>query len=199
MKKACAVLVGLLLSAGIALAQTQGESLGEIARRLRAERQKGAKATRVYTNDDLGRLRRESVSVVGRVQPPPTPPTAEAEAVVETTTGAAPAVEAPAAAPAPSPEQEEQTWRKRFVEMHAKIATAEKELELLQRELQLQQVQFYQDPNEAMRQQYSRGQINETRQKIQDKQAEIERLRQELRNLEDELRRAGGKPAWARP
>lgn len=185
MKKVCVVLASLLLCAGIALAQSQEESLGEIARRLRAEREKGPKARHVYTNDDLARLRRTAISIIGRSKPAagPTIPAAETET----------------AATEPTPEQDEQAWRLRFSEMRNKIATAEKELDLLQRELQLQQVQFYQDPNEAMRQQYTRGQINETRQKIQDKQAEIERLRQELRDLEDELRRAGGKPAWARP
>jgi hypothetical protein len=50
---ACICLAALLVPAIPALAQQQNESLGEVARQLRAERQESGQHLKVYTNDDL--------------------------------------------------------------------------------------------------------------------------------------------------
>jgi chromosome segregation ATPase len=89
-------------------------------------------------------------------------------------------------------------WRKRFAKVRDKLTQAEKELDLLQRELDKDQVQYYSDPQKALMQQHDRSDINEKNAKIQAKQKEIDSLNQQLSDMEDELRKAGGDPGWAR-
>lgn len=89
-------------------------------------------------------------------------------------------------------------WRKRFAKLHDKLSTAERELDVLQRELNKDQVQYYADPQKALTQQYSRTDINEKTSKIDDKKKEIEGIKQQISDLEDELRKSGGDPGWAR-
>src|SRR5216684_4476868 len=92
----------------------------------------------------------------------------------------------------------EAAWRKRFQAQHDKIAKAEKELDLLGRELEKAQVEYYPDPQKAMTQQNSRGDIKEKQAKIDAKKNELEQLKQGLSDLEDQLRKSGGDPGWAR-
>ena len=82
--------------------------------------------------------------------------------------------------------------------MRDKIAQSEKELDLLQRELEKAQVQYYPDPQKALMEQNSRKDINQTTSKIDAKKKEIEQLKQSFSDLEDDLRKAGGDPGWAR-
>ncbi len=188
---------GLLAQSQPAQQTQQEESLGAVARRLRKQKAKPA-AAKVYTNDDLEKLARGRISVVGQ---PTTAAAATTAAPEGQPAAAAPAGEA-AAAPA-TEEKGEQYWRGKFAEARANIARAEQELDILQRELNLARMQFNQDPNQAMRQQYlgeqAGGKVAELRQKIEAKQAELEKLRSALANLENDLRRSGGSPGWARP
>jgi hypothetical protein len=94
--------------------------------------------------------------------------------------------------------KDEQYWRKRFADAYYLVHMAEKELDALQRELNVNSMQYYADPNKALREQYSRREINAQRQKIEKKKSEIKRLREALSDVEDKLRHAGGDPGWAR-
>jgi len=89
-------------------------------------------------------------------------------------------------------------WRKRFQAQRDKIAKAEKELDILGRELEKAQVEYYPDPQKAMKQQNSRADINAINAKIDAKRKEVDQLRQGLDDLEDQLRKSGGDPGWAR-
>jgi chromosome segregation ATPase len=89
-------------------------------------------------------------------------------------------------------------WRKRFQKTRDQLATAETDLDVLQRELDKDQVQYYPDPQKALMQQYNRSDINEKAAKIDTKKKEIEGLKQQLSDMEDDLRKAGGDPGWAR-
>lgn len=89
-------------------------------------------------------------------------------------------------------------WRKRFADQRQKIATAETELAILQRELDKAQVQYYPDPQKALEQQNDRQDINDKTAKIDQKKKEIADLKQQLSDLEDELRKSGGDPGWVR-
>ncbi|MBZ5540773.1 MAG: hypothetical protein LAN61_09665 [Acidobacteriia bacterium] len=96
-------------------------------------------------------------------------------------------------------ENPEKYWRSRFAQAYAKLRTAEKELDVLQREWARLQKQYYDDPNKALREQYTRKEINERATLIEEKKKDILRLKQDLSDLEDDLRRSGGLPGWARP
>ncbi|MBI1749861.1 MAG: hypothetical protein HY234_08825 [Acidobacteria bacterium] len=184
MRRVIPALLGLLLAFPVALAAQQQEpNLVEAARKAREAKKSAPKAKLVFTNDNI-----------------PTTPDATTTAP---DTAAAPADASSKASAAASGEEKKgldgADWRKRFSEARGKLASAEKELDILQRELNLNQQQYYSDPNKAMREQYTRGEINKGRANIDAKKQEVEQLRRALADLEDELRRAGGPPSWARP
>ena len=81
----------------------------------------------------------------------------------------------------------------------AKLATAEKELDILQRELNLNRQQYYSDPNKTLREEYTRSEVNKGKADIDAKNLEVAQLRAAVAALEDDLRRAGGPAAWSRP
>jgi chromosome segregation ATPase len=181
MRRALLAAFGLILLTAVA-GSTQEQSVAEAARKAREKKKDAPKAAKVFTNDNLPQG--GTVSVVGGAAPAP-------EAAKE---GGEKAAEGEPKDPA----KDEAGWRARFADMRTKIRQAEKELDILQREFNLIQQQYYSDPNKALREQLERKEINEHRKKIEDKQAELRQLRQQLADLEDELRRAGGPPAWAR-
>jgi chromosome segregation ATPase len=92
----------------------------------------------------------------------------------------------------------EKAWRKKFQAHRDKIAKAERELDILQREMEKAQVEYYPDPQKALTEQNTRKDINDKKAKIDAKQKELEQLKQGLSDLEDQLRKAGGDPGWAR-
>jgi predicted RNase H-like nuclease (RuvC/YqgF family) len=100
--------------------------------------------------------------------------------------------------PAEQEAKKEADWRKRFRDQREKIARAEKELDVLQRETEKAQVQYYPDPQKALAEQYSRQDINDKDAKIAAKQQEVAQLKQGLADMEDALRAAGGDSGWAR-
>ncbi len=189
MKKAILILSALLLVAGPAWAQTQTRSLGEIARKLRAARaKKDLSKIRIYTNDNLPKST-VPISVMGRRAATPSE-------------GAA-AGQAAAGGEEEAEECDEQCWRGKFSEQRLKIRTAEGAVDLLQREHNLARTQYYQDPNAALREQYSNTtaggrQLQDLLNRMNEKKREIQQLRQELTALERDMRRSGGKPGWAR-
>jgi len=94
--------------------------------------------------------------------------------------------------------KDEGYWRKRFSEARYKIAIAENERNILQRELGVLLLQYDPNPAKAMRENVTRKEINEHQKAIEDKDREIAQLRSALADLEDELRHAGGAPGWSR-
>jgi hypothetical protein len=60
-------------------------------------------------------------------------------------------------------------------------------------------VEYYPDPQKALSEQNTRGDINEKTAKIETKKKELDHLRQGLSDLEDQLRKSGNDPGWARP
>jgi DNA repair exonuclease SbcCD ATPase subunit len=181
MRKLVTALSGLLVLLAIpVMAQSQQPDIVEAARRAREQKKTAPKAKIVWTNDNIPRSG-------GRIS---------------TSTGVESAV-AGVAADAAAVEKEEKLdeadWRKKFTDLRQQIANAEKELDLLKREFNLNQIQFYSDPNKALREQYARTELNEGKLRIDAKTQEIAQLKQKLADLEDELRRKGGPPAWARP
>jgi hypothetical protein len=180
-------------------AQQQGvDPVADAARKARQQKKDAPKPKKVFTNEDVSTA----------------PPTSANSHAVSPSTSTSPATDAPkdtaasgpagsgdgaagnkSAAPAKSAEA---TWRDKFREERAKLAEAERELDILQREAQKAQVQYYSDPQKAMSEQYNRKDVNEKDTKIAAKKQEIEQIKQHIADMEDELRKSGGEIGWAR-
>jgi chromosome segregation ATPase len=185
-------MAALLALAGFAGFATQAQQspdpqssdpVADAARKARAEKQAAAKPKKVYTDDDFAS--KKSV--------PATPATStggdQASATDATAATDAAALNDP---------KSEAYWRKRFRAVREKLDNSEKELDILQRELNKDQVQYYSDPQKALMQQYDRKDINDKTAKVDAKKKEIEDLNKQLSDMVDELRKAGGDPGWAR-
>jgi hypothetical protein len=173
--------------------QQTGDPVADAARKAREAKKDAPKPKKVYTDDDV------KTSA-------PEPAAAPAAAPVDANSGAAAAKTGQASGDAAKPTDDSQkedpngeaAWRKRFQSQRDKIAKAEKELDILGRELEKAQVEYYPDPQKAMTQQNSRADVNGIGAKIDAKKKELEQLRQGLGDLEDQLRKSGGDPGWAR-
>jgi len=165
-----------------------GDPVAEAARKAKEQKKDAPKPKKVYTEDDLV-TNKSDISVVG---PAPVQTDASTAAQTAAKTGAG----------GKEKEKEdpnsEKAWRKRFDDLRTKITTAERELAILEREQSKADLQYYPDPTKAMKEQYSRDEINKKAAKIDAKQKEIAALKQQWDNLEDQLRKAGGNPGWAR-
>jgi hypothetical protein len=182
---------GLCLVAYPACAQQQqsqaspapqsGDPVADAARKAREQQKATPKPKKVYTDDDIK----------------PAAPASDAAAAPAS--GAAQAADnGTAANGAGKADDPEKVWRKRFQDQRDKIAAAEKELDILQRESDKAQVQYYNDPQKALQQQFTRQDINDKNAKIDQKKQDIANLKQQLSDMEDELRKSGGDPGWAR-
>lgn len=170
--------------------QSTGDPVADAARKARAEQKTAPKPKKVFTNDDI----------------PSAPPSAPPSAAPAGTDQAAPPQGAAKQGAEPVTGKKEETpavkgeayWRAKFKELRARISQTEKELDVLQRELNKDEVQYYPDPQQALMQQHDRSDINAKRAKVDAKQKELDDLNQKLSDTEDDLRKAGGDPGWAR-
>lgn len=167
------------------------DAVAEAAKKAREQKKDAPKPKKVYTDDDIS-TKKSDISVVG---PAPAPaPTAEAATTTASSTTVTPATDSSKPADANS----EKAWRARFGALRTKIATAEQELDVLQREENKGGVQYYADPTKAMNEQYSREEINKRAAKIEAKKKQIADLKQQWSDTEDALRAAHGDPGWSR-
>ena len=175
----------LLLLPALLVARSAQESVADAARKAQASKKPSAKPAMVFTNDNLDSLK-GTISVVGQVPAPP----ADKTAASADKTKKAPAEDKPPAS------KGEAYWRKTFAEARKKLADDTHELDILQREYNLKQQQYYSDPNTAMREQFSRQDLTDTKTKIDEKTAAVAQDKQDISNLEDALRQDGGEPGW---
>jgi hypothetical protein len=185
----------LLLPGGISISHAQdnsatapqSDSLGDAARKARAQKKDSAKPAKVFTNDDVGGLK-GTISVVGGGS---SGPQAGADNTAVKTADKKPGDDGKKDA------ANEAAWRGKFAGARKTLAADSKELDILQREFNLKQQQYYTDPTAAMKQQNSREDLNKTQSEIEAKKQAVEKDKQALSDLEDELRKAGGSPRWA--
>jgi len=173
--------------------QSTGDPVADAARKAREQKKKDpVKPKRVYTDDDVNHLNSGSA-----------PASTDTNAASSTEGSAAKNPDAQgkeAAGKTPEPEESpEVKWRKQFKEAYANLDRAEKELDILQRETNKAQVQYYSDPQKALAEQYTRKDINEKDAKIAAKKKEIDQLKQRISDMEEALRKSGGDPGWAAP
>ena len=187
--------LGLLGFAAAAQQQQSGDPVADAARKARESKKDAPKPKKVYTDDDLKPAAPEPA-------PAPTTATGGANGTQAAGQGGGTAAKAGDKAESEDTPKEdpnsEKAWRKRFQSQHDKIAKAERELDVLSRELEKAQVEYYPDPQKAMTQQNTRADINEKQAKIDAKKAELAQLKQGLDDLEVQLRKSGGDPGWAR-
>jgi len=180
---------------------TSSVSLGDAARKARAQKKEPNKSSKVFTNDDVGDLK-GPISVIGNA-----PPSADATDKDKTDKSATPgatdkdsskAGDKKAAADAKKPSaKDEAYWRAKFAAARKTLADDSKELDVLQREHNLKLTQYSQDPNFAMHEQYSRDDINKSQSQIDAKKLDVDKDKQAIADLEEELRKSGGEPGWA--
>jgi chromosome segregation ATPase len=192
----------LLLSGGISIARaqdtsatssgSQSGSLGDAARKARAQKKDSSKPAKVFTNDNVGDLK-GTISVIGN-EPARASGT---DTTAENTDDKKPTNGAEAKDAKKGQAQDEFGWRARFAAARKVLADDTKELDILQREFNLKQEQYSQDPNWAMHQQNSREDIHKTQSEIDAKKQDIEKDKQALSDLEDQLRKSGGDAGWA--
>jgi hypothetical protein len=181
----------LMLAAPAYLAARQDQdSVVDAARKAQAAKKDAPKAKLTIDNDNLSTLT-GVVNVVGEAPAPPEDqskkPAAEGKVVAVGAPGEKPAV------------KDEAYWRQKFADANKKLADDAHELDILQREFNLKQQQFYTDPTAALKQEYSRSDLNDSKTKIDDKTAVVAQDKADIANLEDELRQSGGDPGWATP
>lgn len=169
--------------------QQTGDPVADAARKAREQKKNAAKPKKVYTDDDVNKAAPAAISSPENSSGAPAGGAAAADSVGAPDTGNATGQDNP---------NGEKAWRKKFQDHRDKIAKAERELDILQREVEKAQVQYYPDPQKALTEQNTRKDINDKRAKIDAKQKELDQLKQGLSDLEGQLRKAGGDPGWAR-
>jgi hypothetical protein len=195
------VLVSLFLSiatAGFASAQSQQPaavtpsptpSLGELARHLKAQREKAAvKPQTVFTNDNLpARPPQEGPTAAGGMAP---------------AGGEKPKAEAGAPSGGPSPEaHDEKYYREKMKDLQSQMDVHQRELAVLEQKTGQAQVQFYTDPNKTLQQSSTPAfysDVNKLRDEIEKKKQQIADDQKAIEDLRDQLRREGGAPGWLR-
>jgi hypothetical protein len=176
--------------------QPSTDPVADAARKAREQKKEAPKPKKVYTNEDLGS---GGGSTAPAAAPAAAAPNSDANAnAKESADGQANGGNASTDSKAGAGKSDEEKWRKRFQEARANLADAEKELDILQREAQKAQVQYYSDPTKAMNEQLTRKDVNEKDSQIAAKKQDIAKLKQKLSDMEDELRRSGGEIGWAR-
>lgn len=200
MRNGLALVVILPILGSLVQGHSQQKSPAEVTRKTNAQKAK-TEPRKVYTEDDLARLPRRGVSVVGE-----DPKLSSANESGGQTSAGEPSTASSAAGQSPNnprnaEERGERYWRDRFAQARRKLDLAERELSALQREAQVTFSTPWEEPTGAVfHYPYPTSpKYVELLKKLDEKKNQIARCRQELSDLEDELRRAGGDPGWARP
>ncbi len=155
---------------------SQQDPLAAAARKAREQKKDAPKATKVFDNDSIPT--QGGISTVGAASAPPG--------------------DNAGAGAAPASGNDEKTWRERFATLHHKLDQDQAELDVLQRELGVANVQFYNDPVKEMQQKLTNEDINKKLAAIDAKKKAIEADKQAISDAEEELRKAGGDSGWAR-
>jgi hypothetical protein len=164
-------------------------SLGELARQLKAKREKAAaKPQTVFTNDNLpARPSQEGPTAAGGMAP------AEGEK---------PKAEAGAPSGEPSREaHDEKYYREKMKELQSQLDVHQRELAVLEQKTSQAQVQYYSDPNKTLQQSSTPAfysDVNKLRDEIDKKKQQIADDEKAIEDLQGQLRREGGAPGWLR-
>jgi hypothetical protein len=157
---------------------TGENSLGNIARKLSAQKAKEPKPVRVFTNDNLS----GSEGGISVINPAPK----------ETKTAGPENPEAKTAA------HDEAYYRSQLSTLKGALETHQRELDVLKQKLGQNKMQYYDDPNKSLQQQYSREDVDKLKSGIDAKQQQVDADNKAIDDLRDQLRHENGDPGWLR-
>jgi hypothetical protein len=200
---ALALILGL--GAGMAVAQNSTSSvpLGDLARKLKAQRAKSGEKSKVFTNDDLSKPPKTPAHpAASPAEPAPTEAKSEAEPAKETS-GKEAENQSAKAAPAETAEEAhgEKYYRERMKKLQDRLDIDQRELSVLQQKLGQNQVMFYPDPSKGLLQRSgptAMSDVNSLQDQITKKKAEVAADQEAIDNLREQLRREGGDAGWLR-
>ena len=195
MKKLWVKVLLLGVGTGLLVAQTAPPaappSLAELARKARAEKGAAPKAKRVFDNDTIPKNTVLSSDGLG---PSPAAKADEKSDAKDAAKGDAKADAKPGDKGVAK--EDEGAWRGRFAKLRANLDTEKRRLDVLQRELNLAQVQSYSDPNQALREQFTRSEINKRTAELDTQKQAVAAAQKALDDALDEARTKGIPPAW---
>jgi hypothetical protein len=169
------ILAGAFLPAAVFAQPQDSQSVAEAARRARAQKKTTDKPAKVITDDTLVVKKGDVQSATAEEAKMPGSPGAAAQ----------PAAGASANAPASqnaSDDEKARAFLKQRVALKEKIKDAQSDLDLLQREFQLDQDAFYSSPD-YRNNSSGKAKLDAMKQQIADKQQELDRLKTELAAL----------------
>lgn len=169
---------------------TPEPSLGSYARALKKEKKQ--EAAKKFDNDNLPRQDKLSVVGNGTESSDSTNDDADQQAAgASDKKKSAP----PAVTPGESPEQRQQVydqWKERIATQQSDIDLLSRELDVQQREYKLRAAEFYGDAGERLRNQASWDKEEAGyKENIADKQKALDEAKQALSNMQEDARRAG--------
>jgi hypothetical protein len=192
--KRIALLSAILLAAlvtGVSFAappqSSKTPSLGDLARQLRAEREKdGAKPAKVFTNDNIPKSGGITTGATGESGEATQPTTGEGSSEEKPKEGA----------------HDEKYYHEKMTELQAQKEMHQRELEVLEKKQSQGSMQYYSDPTKQMMQESNPGtyreDINKTRDNIEKKKQQIAADEQAITNLEEQCQNEGCPPGWLR-
>jgi hypothetical protein len=189
------------LAPGLGRGQQPGasdNSLGDLARKVRAQKSKETKPAKLITNDNIAAPGLES----GVPAPAPAAGQNLSEKKPEKPGGKAAAETKEKGDTQPTPDAGEvhnaKYYRARMSELQVNLDLHKRELNVLQQKLNLDQTQYYNDPQKTLEQECSRGDINKLTQGVDAKKQQIADDEKAIEDLRDQLRRESGDPGWLR-
>ncbi|MGA8183775.1 MAG: hypothetical protein WB819_09030 [Terriglobia bacterium] len=193
------VLLGVLLFP--VAATTPAQSLGEVARQCRKEREarekKGKFPVKVFTNDDIARMPpiailKSSMQATSSPEMEPSPPSPPPEAANGGAQAGAPSA---ASGKAMSREKSKEYWQARFRAARARLTHAKEEQTLVEDELRLLQVQQARELNPE-RSRKLNGRIDASTVELEAKSAATEKAQRAMDQLEKEFKESGAPQEW---
>jgi hypothetical protein len=195
-KPSLVFLGALLLSFPVA---NSAQSLGDVARQVRTEREarekRGEVPARVFTNDDIARMPPIAIlesSHEGETKPPaPSQPSGTASGKFTAPQGAA----QPGITNGEESEKSKEYWQARFKAARAVLAHAKDEQTLVEDELRLLQIQQARELNPD-RSRKLNGQIDASTVELETKRAATKKAQQAVEKLEKEFKDSGAPQEW---
>ncbi len=155
-------------------------SLGDIARQIKAQKAKEPKPAKVFTNDNISA------------------PADNASGVDVSSKEKGPANSTPEESGEHTKTHDAEYFRSQMSKLQDRLATDKRELDVLQQKLGQNQMQYYNDPNQSLLQQYSRDDVDKLTADIDAKKQKVADDEKAIEDLHEQLRREGGDPGWLR-